>query len=422
LRIRFFTLGCKVNQYETQLLRQMFEKAGYEPVEQGKADVLVVNTCTVTAAADKKAGQLLRRLRREHPGAVIALTGCLPQALEDQDALPHEADVITGAKNRADLPGAVSRFLLTGQRVVDIAPHQPGDTFEPMTATGFADHTRAFIKIQDGCDKHCTYCIIPTARGHLRSKPPADIAAEAEGLVAAGFKELVVVGINLALYGADLGLRLPDGLAAACGPGRRVRIGSVDPVLLTVADLEVMARLPGLCPHLHLSLQSGCDSTLERMKRGYTTAQYREMAQAARALFPGLGLTTDLIVGFPGETQEEFDKTLAFVQSLGLSDAHIFEYSPRPGTPAADMPHRVPHATAKARARQLSEVVAQSRAAFLESQIGSVAEVLLETEGRWGYSANYTPVSLSCGREGQLARVRITGADRVRCYGELAEP
>lgn len=422
MRVRFYTLGCKVNQYETQLLRQLFEAAGYTLTEQNDADVLVINACTVTSAADKKAAQLLRRLRREHPGAVIALTGCLPQALGDEGALPAEADVITGAKNRAALIGAIAHFLLRGERVVDIAPHLPGDDFEPMTATGFAGHSRAFIKIQDGCDKHCTYCIIPTARGHLRSKPPADIAAEASGLVAAGFKELVVVGINLALYGADIGLRLPDGLSAVCSAGARVRVGSVDPVLLSLRDLERMAELPGICPHLHLSLQSGCDDTLTRMGRGYTAAQYKEMSDAARRLFKNLSLTTDIIAGFPGETDEEFDATVSFVKSLNLADAHIFEFSPRPGTPAAGMPNKVPRSVAKERARRLADIVAESRYNHYKSQIGSEVNVLAESRSDWGYSENYTPVALPGGFGGEIVTARITHADRLRCYGEPAEP
>ena len=422
MRIRFYTLGCKVNQYETQLLEELFAANGFAVVHAGEADIHVVNSCTVTATSDKKSRQLLRRLRRENPGALIALTGCMPQALPDTaDRLP-EADVVTGAKDRSGLLRAVRDCLMSGKRVIDIAPHLPGDPFEPMATAGFAEHTRAFLKIQDGCDKRCSYCIIPTARGHIRSKLPADITAEVKALSDAGFREVVLVGINLALYGAEMGLRLPDGIAAAAGLGCRIRIGSVDPVLLSIADLEKWATIPDVCPHFHLSLQSGCDATLSRMGRGYNTAQYQAMTDAIRRLFDNPAITTDIMVGFPGETEEEFSETMRFVEDIQFADAHIFEYSPRPGTPAATMRQQTTPDDKKRRSHTLAAVIQRSRTAFLETQVGTTAEVIAEEShksgGMVGHSRNYTPVILPRSRSGEVLRVTIAKSDGEYGYGE----
>lgn len=421
MRVRFYTLGCKVNQYETELLEELFANNGFTVAHDGEADVIIVNSCTVTATSDKKSRQLLRRVRRENPGAAVAITGCMPQALPATADILPEADIVTGAKNRAGLLKAVQRHLMTGERVVDIAPHLLGDKFEPMSVSAFRGRSRAFLKIQDGCDKRCSYCIIPTARGHIRSKAPADIKAEVAALAAAGFKEVVLVGINLALYGAELGLRLPDGAAAASGLGCRVRLSSVDPVLLSVGDLRRLSENPDICEHFHLSLQSGSDATLARMRRGYTAAQYREMAQEIRRLFKNPSITTDIIAGFPGETDDEFAETAAFVREMALADAHIFEYSVRPGTPAAEFDNQVEPYVKKMRAKILSDITAESRADFLRSQIGTTAELIPEDNSTGqliGHSRNYTPVRLS-GSPGGILTAKITSADSDFCEGEI---
>lgn len=425
-RVSFLTLGCKVNQYETQAMKRRFEAAGFLPVPDGEeAEVYVVNSCTVTAAADKKTRQLVSRLRREHPAAVVALTGCLPQVTERAGgAFPSGADVVTGSKNRAALLPAVVRFLETGTPVREVTPHLPCEDFEPVSAGRFDSRfQKAYLKIEDGCDRFCSYCIIPAARGPVRSRPPAEITREAQTLADAGYREIILVGINLSRYGAGLGLRLPDAVrAAAAADGEfRLRLGSVEPVLVTEADYRALSEVPNFCPQFHLSLQSGCDATLSRMNRRYTTAEYQKTVDLICSLFENPAVTTDLMVGFPGETDAEFKETCSFVEELGFLRAHIFEYSPRPGTPAAAMPGQVPPAVKAQRAKALAAICRASAEAFARSQIGRTARVLIERTGDGGYSDNGTFVRVPHRDEdvGALRAVRITGADGPDCTGKL---
>ncbi|MEG2204070.1 MAG: radical SAM protein, partial [Oscillospiraceae bacterium] len=299
MRVRFFSLGCRVNQVDAQALRGLFAREGFEPVEQGDAEVLVVNSCTVTSMADRKTRQLVRRLRREQPAAVLVLTGCLPQASPEAAALLTEADLVTGAREQEQLPARVREWLKTGRRVVSIPDFEPKTPFEGEPAERFDDSfQRAYLKIEDGCDRYCAYCVIPRARGPVRSRPPNEVAAETARLAAAGYRELVLTGINLSRYGAGEGLRLTDAVRAACEiPGDfRVRLGSVEPVLLGEADYQALSGLERLCPQFHLSLQSGCDDTLARMNRRYTTAEYLNTVRIIRSLFNNPSITTDLIV------------------------------------------------------------------------------------------------------------------------------
>lgn len=420
MRIAFYTLGCKVNQYETSALMQQFAAADYTLVDPDEdAEVYVLNSCTVTAEGDRKSRQMLRRFRRKSPEALLCLTGCFPQAFPERAAQIAEADIIMGSKNRSGLLAAVEQRLAgKGQRVA-IAPHQREELFEPLRAE-ISPRTRALVKIQDGCDRYCAYCIIPTARGPVRSKPLEDLQDELQALAAAGHREVVLTGINLSSYGRGMGLRLLDALQVACAiPGiARVRLGSLEPERLTVRDISSMAALPALCPQFHLSLQSGCDATLHRMRRRYTTAEYRRVAADLRQAFPGCALTTDSMVGFPGETQAEFAASCEFVQEMAFAKAHVFAYSRRPGTAAADFPDQVPKAVKQERARQMAAVCAAGRTAFLEAQVGRQARVLLETRteaGVWeGYTENYTPVVVAADDavQGQILPVAITGVDR----------
>ncbi len=428
MTVKFLTLGCKVNQYETQVISAQFETAGFTVVDAGESsDIIVINSCTVTSSADKKTRQLVRRIRREHPTAVIALTGCLPQAAPDIGELLTEADVITGANNRGALLGCIQEHIATGKPIIDISPHIPGQSFEPMSVTDHAGHRRAFIKIQDGCDRYCSYCIIPTARGPLRSKPADDIAREAQQLVSRGFKELVLVGINLGMYGVDIGLSLPDGVAAACRPKGeyRVRFGSVEPDLLSEEVLGRLADITRLCPHFHLPLQSGCDATLQRMNRHYTTKQYLDTVNKIRNIWgPLTAISTDIMVGFPGEDDQEFAQTQSFVASIGLSDAHIFEYSPRKGTKASTMTPQVDPAEKSHRSAALSQVVKTSAESYAASQIGTTCKVLVENCGNAGHSERYTYVLLpDCKKmAGQLLTAQITDTRGVQCIGRIAQP
>ncbi|MCI5801290.1 MAG: tRNA (N(6)-L-threonylcarbamoyladenosine(37)-C(2))-methylthiotransferase MtaB [Oscillospiraceae bacterium] len=430
MKAAFFTLGCKVNQYETQILTQQFAQEGFSVVDAREAaDVYVVNSCTVTSTGDKKTRQVLRRFRRANPGAVIALTGCYPQAFPEEASGILEADVVTGSRNRGALLGAIRRFQDTGERVVDILPHERGEAFEPMRAQSFLERTRAFVKIEDGCDRYCSYCIIPYARGPVRSKAPEQIRQELAELAHQGYQEIVLVGINLPSYGRDMGLRLIDAVKAACSvPGvRRLRLGSLEPELLTGEDLAVMASLPQFCPQFHLCLQSGCDRTLRAMNRHYDTAEYRRIAADIRAAFPNPSITTDIIVGFPGETEEDFEASRAFAKEMGFARAHVFSFSPREGTRAARMEGQVSPQVKEARSAAMIAATDGIRRAFLLSQVGRVEEVLFETNrtpyGIEGYTRNYTPVCVDTSREvcGTLRKVRITAALGECCVGELAD-
>lgn len=427
MRIAFYTLGCKVNQYETQVLSQQFAAAGFDLVEPTDiADVYVVNSCTVTSSGDKKTRQILRRLKRQNPAAKVALTGCFPQAFPDAAEAFTEADVITGSYNRASLLPAIRECLATGSRVVNITAHQKGEAFEDMKAGKFFEKTRASIKIEDGCERYCAYCIIPYARGPVRSKPLMDLKLELTELAAAGYKEVVLVGINLSAYGKDFGGHLTDAIALACTTDgiERVRLGSIEPEMITDKDLEEMARYPRLCPQFHLALQSGCDATLKRMNRKYDTAEYRRMVGKIRELFENPSITTDIMVGFPGETEEEFASTLQFVEEIGLAKAHVFSYSIREGTAAARMSGQVDPQVKEERSSRLIAATGKTRQEFLQNQVGTVQEVLFETQTgglTHGYSKNYTPVFVKTDEDvtGAILRVEITGAEADHCIGRI---
>lgn len=429
MRAAFYTLGCKVNQYESQAMEELFRRRGYEIVPPSQeAELYIVNSCTVTSSGDKKTRQIVRRLRREHPLAVVALTGCLPQTdPRAAEELP-EADLVLGTRERRTVVEAVEEYLARRQRLVRVLPHEAGEPFEPLEALGDDGHTRAFLKIQDGCTQFCAYCIIPFARGPLRSRELAALREEVAGLAAAGYREVVLTGINLSLYGRELGLRLPDAVeAAASVPGiDRVRIGSLEPELLTDEDIARLAAVPQLCGQFHLSLQSGCDTTLARMNRHYTAARYREIAGALREKFPGCAITTDVITGFPGETPEEFAETCRFVREMGFAMVHIFPYSERRGTAASSMPDAVPMEERRRRAAALAEITAGSAQDFYQAQVGTVQMLLVEKkrEPDWvrGYTPNYTPVRVRCtdDRRGELLPVRITEAGPEGCTGIFA--
>jgi threonylcarbamoyladenosine tRNA methylthiotransferase MtaB len=430
LRISFVTLGCKVNQYETEALAELFAENGYAVAGEGEdADIYLVNSCTVTAVGDKKTRQMLRRMKRRCPKALIVLTGCYPQAFPEEAAAIAEADVVTGAKNRHGLLKAVEAAL-QGKRVVAIESHQKGDPFEPLPVRGLRGRTRAYLKIQDGCERYCSYCIIPKARGRVRSKPLADVAAEAARLAANGYQEVVLVGINLSSYGKDLeGVRLVDAVQICCRIEgiRRVRLGSLEPELLTREDLEQMAAEPKFCPQFHLSLQSGCDRTLKGMNRHYDSAEYRRIAEMIREIFDNPALTTDVMTGFPGESDEDFAASMAFVREMAFAKIHVFAYSPRPGTVAADRPDQIPAAVKDARSAQMGALAHELRQQFLLSQSGRLEEVLVETTetplGYEGLTRNYTPVIVRCPPSscGRLIRVRLTAVLDEHCLGELAD-
>ncbi|MBR2406291.1 MAG: tRNA (N(6)-L-threonylcarbamoyladenosine(37)-C(2))-methylthiotransferase MtaB [Clostridia bacterium] len=424
----FHTLGCKVNQYETQAMRRLLEEQGYETAEfeVGQPDmgeaVLVINSCTVTGESDRKLRQLLRRCRREHPQAVLVLTGCFPQAFPADAAALPEPQIVLGNAARRELPERLAQFYNEGQRVVAIGPH--GKEYESLSICEFQGRTRAFVKIEDGCDRFCSYCIIPYARGRVRSKPLEELAAEAERLAEQGYKEIVLVGINLTAYGKDTGDTICDAVEAAARPEgiRRVRLGSIEPDHLNDEVLARLAACEKLCPQFHLALQSGCDATLKRMNRHYTTAEYRDLCEKLRAAFPGCAITTDIMVGFPGETEEEFAASVAFAEKIGFSRMHCFPYSRRPGTPAAKAPNQVPNAEKMKRNKAMIAMAERSREAYESALVGETVTVLTETEfpdGRMGgYTDTYVPVIVSGCAAGELVQVRITAYENGVCVGE----
>ena len=428
MKVKFVTLGCKVNQVESEAMREALLAAGFQEAAGGEtADVVVVNSCTVTATSDQKARQALRREKKRNPGAVAVLTGCWPQAFPQEAQEFLEADVVLGTARRGDLVPRLLEYLSTKQRVVDIAPHQKGEKFEKLTISAMHGRTRAFVKIEDGCDRFCSYCIIPYARGRVRSKPLEDIREEAARLGEAGYKEVVLTGINLPAYGKDLGGDLCDAVEAACAaPGiLRVRLGSLEPEQLTPPVIARLAAQEKLCPQFHLSLQSGCDETLRRMNRHYTTAEYRQIVGDLRKAFPNCAVTTDIMVGFAGETEEEFAKSLAFAKEIAFAKVHVFAYSRRPGTRAYDMPGQVPNREKERRSREMIAATLETQRAFFAAQTGRVEEVLFEQERDRnvyeGYTRNYTPVRVASAAplQGQVRQVRLTQALEDFCLGEL---
>jgi len=428
------TLGCKVNQYESGQMQALLEARGVTPAKKGEqVDIYIINSCTVTATADQKTRQTLHKARREHPGAVVCLTGCMPQAAADTiDKL--DADVILGTSNRNRIWECIERFLTTGQQVAEIAP--PADTFDDAVSiisnkttkrTSAHERTRAYLKIEDGCDRFCSYCVIPHSRGRVRSRPLGSIRDEAAAL-AGRFRELVLVGINLSAYGQDAGLSLLDAVEAASGPDGivRLRLGSLEPDLLTGDMLGALAANKKLCPQFHLSLQSGCDGTLRRMNRRYTTREYAAVVEKIRALWDNPAITTDIMAGFPGETDGEFETSLNFVREIGFAKMHCFVYSRRPSTAAADMPDQIPPETSSRRAALMLEAAGEMELNFMRGQIGRGEEVLVERhrDGFYhGYSRRYCPVRIAQTapdeiNPGEIIRVRITGVDEYGLLGE----
>ncbi len=394
-----YTLGCKVNQYETQAIEALLVSRGHKPCAEGEiADVVIVNTCAVTAEAGRKSRQAIHRLREENPGAVAAVLGCYSQLSPDA-VQKLGADIVYGTADRLKLIDAVEKAVATGEGEKALDKPFERRIFEELPAGAVSGHTRALLKIQDGCVNFCSYCIIPYTRGRVRSLPMEAAVRQAAELDKKGYRELVITGIEIASYGVDLPGKpdLADVVCAiaAAAPHMRLRLGSIEPSVITEDFCKKIAACGSVCRHFHLSLQSGCDATLKAMNRKYDTARFYEAMQLLRRYFPDCGMTCDVIVGFPGETEEHQLETLDFLKKAQFSDAHIFPYSRRPGTPADKMDGQIDRATKAKRSKQARAVVAETRSAFLESMIGKTLPVLFETkEGEcWqGHSDNYLEV------------------------------
>ena len=430
MRVCFYTLGCKVNLNETGALEQMFRGAGFTIVPEGEeADVFVVNSCTVTNFGDQKSRKWLRRAKRENPGAVTVLTGCYPQAFPEEAANFMEADLVCGNGDRKAILDNVLKLLDGHERIVAVTPHKRGELFEELPVERFETHTRAFIKVEDGCNRQCAYCVIPRARGPVRSRAEASILNELHQLAAAGYREVVLSAISLPSYGLDTGTNLVE-LVEKCAQVegiQRIRLGSLDPDMLTPEFITRLAAVDKLCPQFHLSLQSGCSATLRRMRRVYTAEQYAKVVADLRAAYGErpVSFTTDCICGFPGETEEDFEASMAFVTGQRFLKVHVFPYSRREGTPAYDFPDQVHEREKQDRSRKMNALAEDIRRDVLKGYEGMEDEVLLETPLSetlfTGYTRLYVPVVVSAPghKSGEIVRVRLGAYDGERVRAAL---
>ena len=429
MKIAFYTLGCKVNQYETQALEQLVTQRGHSlvPFEEA-ADAYVINTCTVTAVSDKKSRQVIRRARKAAPDAVIAVCGCYPQTHPD-DVEKLGVDLIAGTGDRTGFVDLLEREWSDRQPITALDDAFSRRTFEPLPAGGLEGRTRAMLKMEDGCVNFCSYCIIPYARGRVRSLPLDNCVRQARELEAAGYREIVLTGIEISSWGQDLEGKpeLIEAIEAICqglSPDTRVRLGSLEPRTITPDFCRRAAALPNLCPHFHLSMQSGCDTVLARMNRKYDSNRYYESVKFLHEVYDRPAVTTDLIVGFPGETEEEFQQTLDFIQKCAFSAMHIFPYSKRPGTPAAKLPGQVLNAVKEERAHRAAQIARTMQDAYLDSWVGETVPVLFEEEreGLWrGHTTRYCEVTVQSPQplHNQLRQVRLTGRDGGALQGVL---
>ena len=426
MTVYFYTLGCKVNQYETQEMSEILEKNGYTIIyNAADADVAVVNSCTVTAESVRKTRQIIRKLKKQNPDNIIILTGCASQAE------PHiindlpEVDIFMGNRSNTEIFEALSEFLDKKEKTTKRIEHLTGDKYVGVGISRFDGHTRAFLKIQDGCDRFCSYCLIPTARGRSRSKALEDIDNELKVLSENGYSEIVFVGINLSDYGKNTPYSLPDALRLAekYDGIKRVRLGSLEPDHITDEMIAQLKTITKLCPQFHISVQSGCDSVLKAMNRHYTADDYEYLANKLRETFSDATITTDVLVGFPTETEEDFNTTVEFVKRVAFEKVHVFPYSVREGTRAAKM-EQLTKAVKENRAARLSAVTDGIREEFLKKQIGKTVEVLFETEKDGfceGYTQNYTPVRVYSTKKckSKYLTVEITGSETDYCVGKI---
>ena len=429
MKVAFYTLGCKVNQYETQAMEQLLREEGHQAVSfREEADAYVVNSCSVTAVSDQKSRQMLHRLRREHPGAVLALCGCYAQT-HPEDVRALDVDLIAGTGDRAGFLHLLEEEVAERRRIESIDRAFERRVFEVLPAGGMEKRTRAMLKVEDGCVNFCTYCIIPYARGPVRSLPLQEAVEQTRTLAQEGYREIVLTGIEISSWGKDLktGESLTDLVEALAqaAPEVRIRLGSLEPRTVTEDFCRRCAALPNLCPQFHLSMQSGCDATLQRMNRKYDTARFLESVTLLNRFFSRPAITTDLITGFPEETEEEFQETLDFLHQCAFAQMHIFPYSIRPGTPAAEMT-QIPKAVKEERAHRAAAVAEGMQASYLAGCVGEVYPVLFEQrKGRrfFGHAPNYMEVLVEHEEDlhNQIRSVRITGVEGSALTGEVVD-
>ncbi|ASW43668.1 tRNA (N(6)-L-threonylcarbamoyladenosine(37)-C(2))-methylthiotransferase MtaB [Clostridium isatidis] len=430
MKVAFSTLGCRVNVYESEAMAEKFIREGYEVVDQSEvADVYVINTCTVTNMGDKKSRQIINKVRRLNENAVVAVVGCYSQmAPQEVSAIPG-VDVVLGTRNKGDVVYYVNKAREEGKPQVHVESVLKNKKFEALNIEDYQDKTRAFLKIQDGCNRFCSYCIIPYSRGSVCSKDPKQVIEEVNKLADHGFKEVILSGIHTASYGLDLEEKINlidiiEEIEKVEGI-ERIRIGSIEPAFFTEEVIEKIRKFKKLCPHFHLSLQSGCNSTLKRMNRRYTAEEYKETVEMLRRTLPGVSITTDVIVGFPGETEEEFNETYEFLKDIKLAKTHVFKYSPRKGTKAEKMENQIDGITKDKRSKILIELSNKNEDEFIKSFIGQKMDVLIESsvkgkEGYYeGYTTNYIKVHVPCQLEEIIGK--IVDVEIKESLGEVAQ-
>ena len=420
-------LGCKVNAYETEAMQELLEQAGYEivPFKEG-ADIYIINTCTVTNMADRKSRQMLHRARKMNPDAIIVAAGCYVQTKDEEEKLDECIDIVIGNNRKKDIVEILEEYEGKKQTVQkDVIDINHTKEYEELHLSKTAEHTRAYLKVQDGCNQFCTYCIIPYARGRVRSRRKEDVVEEVKNLVKNGYQEVVLTGIHLSSYGVDfeetedllsliLAVHEVEGL-------KRIRLGSLEPRIITEKFVQTISGLEKMCPHFHLSLQSGCNATLKRMNRKYTAEEYYEKCELLRKYFEHPALTTDVIVGFPGETEEEFQQSMSFVDKVNFYETHIFKYSKREGTKAAVMPDQVPEQVKTVRSNQLLALNEKKQKEFEQYYLGKSVEVLMEEEiekdGRYfqtGHTKEYIRIAVESEKNWQNKLVNVKIDDHLQ--------
>ena len=426
-KVSFYTLGCKVNQYETNAMAQKFKEAGYEIVEVNDdvSDICVINTCTVTNMSDRKSRKILRKVKEKNQDAIIAAVGCYAQVAKDDLKKMPEIDIVLGNEEKANIVKYVEEFISNrNNKIVEIEDIASKKEFEDMGQITYTEKTRAVIKVQDGCNQFCSYCIIPYARGRVRSRKMDSIIHEITQIAQKGIKEVVITGIHVASYGRDFGnenglIELLEKINEIDGI-HRIRLGSLEPKIITEEFMQRLIKLEKMCHHFHLSLQSGCDETLKRMNRKYNTTKIKEIVERLRRYYDDVILTTDIIVGFPGETEEEFEKTYQFLKEIKLYKMHVFQYSPRKGTRAAVMPNQVDGNVKEKRSRKLIELSNENQKRYNEKLVGKEVEVLFEDQAIEekkkyfkGHTQNYILVKYETDEnlENTLKSVKIKSAD-----------
>ncbi len=420
MKAAFYTLGCKVNQYETEYMAEILKNAGMQIVSHNEeADYYIINSCTVTATADQKTRQNVRKFKRQHPNSVVILTGCMPQAFPDQASALNEADIVLSNKSNDDILDLINQFNITHNRIVKIDKHQKGDEFSKCSINQFSERIRAFVKIEDGCDRFCSYCIIPMSRGRVRSKSLEDLKEEIAMLGKNGIKEIVLVGINLSSYGKGQDFNIVDAVKI-CNDDpniKRVRLGSLEPDHITDEVIEGLSQCEKLCPQFHISLQSGCDKTLKDMNRHYNSDEYRSLCNKLRDTFDNATITTDIMVGFNDETEEDFKTSLQFAKEIGFEKVHTFPYSERQGTVASRKGDNVPKQEKERRASVMIEETNKIRHEYFSKLIGAKEVVLFENNlggnTYQGYTKNYVPVRMESSTDiiGKEIEVTIKSAD-----------